>query len=426
MTDHIPSSRPAEVVDHFFRHESGRIMSFLIKSFGKERLEVIEDAVQDALVQAMKTWSFTGTPKEPSAWILRVARNKVIDQLRRKTNFDSKTIIIKERTSEHYEVEFQSMDSQFNDDLLKMMFACCHPSISPESQIILVLKILGGFGKAEIARALMKTEDAVAKAYTRAKSNFKKNDIVLEVPDSELDKRLNNVLKIIYLLFNEGYNSISNEELIRKDLCLEAIRLNKTITDNPKFDKPEANALMALMCFQASRFNCRIDADGRMLTLESQDRKKWNHELIAIGNYHLSLSTKSGSISEYHLQASIAACHSFANSFEETNWVEILKLYDTLLILRPNAIASLNRIVASCYANGPSVALAELERLDLKAPLKESYLFYSIRAFLYEKDSQPHNVIIDYTRAKTLTKNNIEREYLEQKIKILTISTASA
>ena len=396
-------------------------MSYFINYYGKDKLEIVEDAVQDALVKAMKTWPFSGVPHEPSAWIFTVAKNKIIDHLRKESRRASKAGIIKEEGEPALPVD-PHMAEELDDDMLRTMFACCHPTISVESQIILVLKILAGFGNAEIARALMKSEDAVAKSYTRAKKSLKEKDITLQVPSGvSLGHRLNSVLKIIYLIFNEGYNALRSDELINKDLCYEAIRLNKLITDSNSFANKQAHALMALLCFQASRFDSRLDAHGKLLTLERQDRNQWDKGLINVANYHMALASSASAISEYHLQAAIAANHAMAETFELTQWDRILELYDALLKIKDNINVSLNRIVAYAYVHGPDEGLKLWARLD-EEQLRSSYLYYSIGAYLYEKNNRPQSAIEAYKRAKELTKNKVEIEYLQGKIDQLSVS----
>jgi len=410
----------SKTVDHFFRHEYGRIVSFLTKRVGADYFDEVEDAVQDALIKAMQVWPFKGTPDNPSGWVLMVAKNKLYDKLRRESNFNNKSqILADEKKKQAEELSEITLDSELSDDFLKMMFACCHPTLSAESQIILVLKILAGFGKKEIAKALLKSEDAVAKAYTRAKSKFKQFNDQLEVPvGKELEKRLDIITKIIYLIYNEGYNSTSEDQLIRKDLCFEAMRLNKLLLDNQMLRHPNLYALMALMCFQSSRFESRIGEDGRLLTLDEQDRSTWNKELIKEGSRQLALASSGNAISEYHIQASIAACHSFAPSFAETDWKKILVLYDALLKIKRDVITQLNRVVALAKVKGAEEAILELKALP-EEKLKNNYLFYAIEASLYNQTGQKKLAIDCYNKALTLTFNKTEQKYLKNKLEAI-------
>lgn len=412
------TSSSKQIVDHFFRHEYGRVVSFLTKKFGSEAFDLVEDAVQDALIKAMQVWPFKGQPDNPSAWVMRVAQNRLIDQFRRSKNLNEK--LEKGQFDSHSfdSINEPSLSSEIEDDYLNMMFACCHPKISQENQIILVLKILVGFGTSEIARALLKSEAAVAKAYTRAKQKFKSINKSLEGPTGkEVESRLDNVLKIIYLIYNEGYNAVSEEKLIRHDICYEAMRLNKILIDHESLNTGNANALLALMCFQSARFESRVK-EGRLLTLEEQDRSKWDLELIQQGAYFLQQSAASGKVGVYHLQASIAACHSLAASFEKTNWEQILELYNTLIAIKNDVIIQLNRIVALAKVRGASEAIAEIKRLPVNK-LSQNYIYHAIYASLFQQTGDTKNALMHYKKALSLTMNQYEKRHLTSKIEAI-------
>ena len=407
----------SEIVDHFFRHEHARVVAILTKTFGTENFERVEDAVQDAMVKAMQTWPFGGVPNNPSGWMLRVAKNTLLDKLRRRQNFTSKQLQIADTIDLVASPTDVSLTTEIEDSLLKMMFACSHPSLSAESQIILSLKILCGFGNGEIAKALLKKEDAVAKAYTRARKKFQEEIKELEVPPTdELQDRLSIVMKTIYLLFNEGYNTYDGEQLINKELCMEAMRLTQLLIDKMRDQVGQVHALMALMCFQASRFETRLSSDGDLVTLEDQDRSQWYVPLIQQGQYHLNKSTENGGVTEYHLQATIAAHHSLSPSFEETNWDNILQLYDRLVLMRPNHITQLNRIVSLAKVKGSKQALGELEQLENENPTFTYYLLHAIKAQLMVDLDMKHEAIEQLQKAKALTHNLAEQQYLERKI----------
>lgn len=412
------SKNTSEIIDHFFRHESAKVISFLAGKYGTKYLELAEDAVQDSLLKAMSIWPFKGVPDNPTGWLVRVSQNKMLDQIRRDQLSESKKEVVQE-----FEVNKESstevvLDHQLNDDFLNMMFACCHPSISTESQIILVLKILCGFGNKEIAKALMKTEDAVAKSYTRAKAKLKSENIKLEVPiGKHLNKRLDVILKIVYLMFNEGYNSMSSDKLVQQDVCYEAMRLTKILIDHPLLNKPNVNAIMALMCFQASRFETRLDEKGNLITLDKQDRSKWNRELIDQGGYHLFRSTRFGEVSSYYLEARIAACHAIAPSFEETNWKQILHFYDQLMQIKGGHVVALNRLVSYAKVHGPKKALFEIKKL---AGLEDNYLYHAIQGSFYEDLNDQTNAMKEYEKAILLTNNLVEKNHLKNKILVIT------
>lgn len=410
----------SEIVDHFFRHEYARVVAILTKNFGTEHFERIEDVVQEAMIKAMQAWPFSGVPDNPSGWMHRVAKNTLLDQLRRKQNFTSKEQDIAHSIDVISEPNDVSLSSEIEDSLLKMMFACCHPSISAESQIILSLKILCGFGNGEIARALLKKEEAVAKAYTRARKKFQDHVKQLEVPTvDELHDRLSSVLKTIYLLFNEGYNTYEGEQLINKDLCIEAMRLTQLLIDRVPDETGMLHALMSLMCFQASRFETRLNTDGDLVTLQEQDRGQWYAPLIQQGQHHLNRSTENESISEYHLQATIAAHHSLAASYEQTNWSNILQLYDKLVELTPGRITRLNRLVAFAKVKGSRQALEELNELENENPMFTYYLLHAIKADLMADLGMKMEALEQLQKAKALTHNRSEQQYLEKRMNSL-------
>lgn len=405
----------SQVVDHFFRHEYGRVSAFLVRKFGADQIELIEDAVQESLYKAVKLWPFSGIPQNPSGWITRAAQNKLIDDLRRVQRFDKKIKVILEEAEKEELPDDVRLTTELKDDLLRMMFACCRPEISEEYQIVLVLKILCGFSNQEIALALFKSEDAVAKAYLRSKDKLKETGFLAQVPTGyELNNRLENLLRIIYLLFNEGYKASHGELLVRKELCFEAIRLTSHILDHASLPSHHANSLMALMHFQASRFESRINDEGMLLTLKEQDREKWDRDLIAKGLRYLDKATEAEVISEYFLQASIAGVHCFAKDFESTNWQSILKLYNLLLKINSSKIISLNRIVASAKVNGAQIALNELEELK-DEKLECYYLFHAIQADLFIELTQFDKAKEAYLKASTLAENELEINYLNNR-----------
>jgi RNA polymerase sigma-70 factor (ECF subfamily) len=409
------------IVDHFFRHEYGRSISYLTRIFGKENFELIEDAVQESLLKAMQVWPYHTIPQRPSAWILAVAKNKMIDVLRRKADLqdkEEKYLQFSEATGGANASDFDvALDTELKDDQLKMMFACCHPSLPKEHQIILTLKILCGLSKAEIAKALLKKNAAVARTYTRAKTKLKEAHIKLEVPQGrELNQRLEVVLNVLYLLFNEGYSSTEGEALVRKELCDEAIRLTHLLLENKLCQQPPAHALLALMYLQASRLEARTSASGELLTLKEQDRSLWNKKMINYGFYYLSLASEGDEISEYHLQASIAACHCLAKDFASTDWGLILQSYDILLRINSSPVVALNRLVAYGQVHGHQQALKELERIEKEKVLSGYYLFYAIKGELLAEAGQVEAAKVQLKKAIKLTKNAIEKEYLEKKL----------
>ncbi len=400
------------LIDHFFRTEYGKAVAHLTNRFGSGNLELAEDAVQDTLIKAMQTWPYAQVPDNPTGWILRVAGNKMIDQLRRGQKQSN------EEVPEHAEELIQDVSlTDINDDLVKMMFACCHPTLSAEYQIILTLKILCGLSIREISTSLLKKEETVAKAYTRAKKKFKQEEIKLTLPPAnEIASRLEIVLKIIYLLFNEGYKSAEGTTLIREDLCGEALRLNKVLLETELCSTPAANALMALMCFHSSRFDARVDENGEIISLEDQDRSKWNPELIQNGLDYLRIASESDEINDYIIQAAISSYHCGAASFEETNWPEILRLYDLQLEINPSPIIRLNRIVPMEKVHGPLLAFAEIEELEDTGFFDTYYLFYAIKGGILQNLGEIEESATALRKAIALTKNERELSYLNKKL----------
>ncbi|WP_436515464.1 RNA polymerase sigma factor [Ekhidna sp. To15] len=402
----------SQLVDHFFRTEYGKAVSHLTSKYGASNLELAEDSVQEALIKAMQTWPYSQIPDNPTGWIFRVARNKMIDQLRRDQKTDNQEV--PERVVEMNE---DLSSESINDDLVRMMFACCHPSLSQEYQIILTLKILGGLSIREISSSLLKKEETVAKAYTRAKKKFKKDEIKLILPPAhEIENRLDMVLKIIYLLFNEGYKSAEGETLMRMELCEDAIRLNRVLIESEICNTPAANALIALMLFHSSRFAARTDKQGHVITLEEQDRSKWNQELIQQGLIYLDRASQEDSINEYLIQAAISATHCRAKTFQETDWKNILALYDLQLQVSPSPIVELNRVVALEKVHGSLLGVKEIERLEATQFFDEYYLFYAIKSEMLHKLGNMDDAKNALEKAIELTKNEKERAYLSDKL----------
>lgn len=415
-----------DLVAHLFRHEYGKIMAVLTNKFGTAHLENIEDAVQDALLKAMKIWAFKTTPDNPTAWILRVASNTLIDVLRKKSKHAPfEAVAYGDATAT--KPEEPALESTISDDQLKMIFACCHPSISREYQIILTLKLVGGFNNKEIAGALLKKEEAVAKAFTRAKKKLKAQLRTINIPvEMGLKSRLYVVLKIIYLLFSEGYATKSGAFIIKKDICFEAIRLALLLTKNKYCNQPEVHALLALMCFHASRFDARVDSQLQLVDLEHQDRSKYDRELIAIGVEHFELSAQSDAfLSDYHLQAAISYHHCIAPTYHDTQWKEILNLYDMQLRKVYSPVVALNRIIAYSKVAGPGNALTELKAFEKKPDFTENTLFYATKAMLLTQLNDRENAIAALEKAIGLCGNQMEKAHLMKKKNRMEASVSS-
>ena len=407
----MPQKPVKQVVDHLFRNEFGKAVTILTSKFGTQHLEAAEDAVQDALSKAMQTWAYSKIPDNPSGWIIRVAQNKLIDHLRRQ----QKVFYATQLPENSYEIAVPN-NEQFKDEMVNMMFACCNPKLSTDYQIILTLKILGGLSIREIATALLKKEETIAKSYTRAKKQFKEENINLELPNSEaIQVRLQMVLKTIYLLFNEGYKSTEGESLIRKDLCEEAMRLNQLLLDKQETNNDWSRSLMALMHFQVSRFDARIDVNGHSISLEFQDRSKWDEQHITLGNRYLTTVTD-GMKNSYFLQAAINGIHCAAKTYDQTNWTYILILYNHLYQLNANPIVALNRIYPFAMVNGAQSALEELQKIKNHPTLKENYLVAATSAELYIQLKNNHQAETELLKAIGLCKNQQDLHFLTQKL----------
>jgi RNA polymerase sigma factor (sigma-70 family) len=377
-----PPGEVTQVVEHFFRHEAGKIISTLTRIFGIEHLNRAEDVVQETLARALQTWPYYGIPRNPSAWITQVAKNLALDLIRRDRVFRNKEAEIAhlmEQVSEDATDEGSTTaENQIKDDRLRMMFTCCHSLIPQEMQVALALKTLCGFSPGEIARAFLTSEAAIAKRLTRAKQKIRDARIAFEIPTgAELTRRLDGVLQTLYLLFNEGYKASGGEHLIRAELCHEAIRLTALVAEHPAGNQPRSHALLALMLLNGARLPARVDAEGNILRLEEQNRSQWDQSLIARGFYYLMQSTAGDEASEYHLQAAITACHCAAQDYESTNWPRILGLYDRLIQIDDSPVVALNRAVAVAAVHGPRTGIEAIEAIHKREQLNSYYLLYA-------------------------------------------------
>lgn len=400
------------LVDHFFRNEFSKAVSFLTNRFGSEMLELAEDAVQEALYKAMQTWPYQTVPDNPTGWIIKVAGNKILDQLRR-----NQKVNYREEVPDHDFEELKLTDGEFNDDMIRMIFACCNPQLSLEYQLILTLKILGGLSVREIASALLKKEETIAKSYTRAKKKFRDENMTLELPEgADIEERLQRVLKVIYLLFNEGYKSTESDQLIRKDLCLDAIRLCELLLANESTNTSHTRSLLSLIYFHCSRFDARVSDDGKIIPMEKQDRSKWTLPFISRGNTFLASVSDNESQNEYFLQAAISGVHCNAQSYEETRWDIILHLYNNLLRINHNPIVALNRIVALEKVEGAKNALEELTKLESDSSLEKNYLLYAIKSEIFASLGQKEEAVKLLERSVALASNPNEKAFLQEKI----------
>jgi len=386
-------------------------------------LNLAEDVVQEALARALQTWPYRGVPENPAAWIMRASRNLALDVVRREKVFRAKEgeiTRLMERDGSALEAAIFS-EHEIADDRLRMMFVCCHPVIPPEAQVALALKTLCGFSVTEISHAFLTTEAAIAKRLTRAKQKIQEAQVPFEIPTGdELTRRLDSVLHSLYLLFNEGYKASSGENLVREELCDEAIRLTQLLAQHRAGNQPKTHALLALMLLNAARIPARQDDKGNLLRLEEQDRSLWEQAMIARGMFHLHESTAGAEISEYHLQAGIAACHATAIDYKSTDWARILSLYDRLIEFDDSPVVALNRAVAVANVRGPEAGLQTLRAIRDREKLDSYYLFYSVIGELEMRLSNHAAAAEQFRKAFELAETKSERAFLLKRLQACT------
>ncbi len=418
MKDKTASAQ--QLVDHLFRHEAGRMIAVLTRIFGMHNLELAEDVMQEAFLKAVQTWKFENVPDNPAAWLMQVARNKAIDIIRRQQNFQIYSKEVAHQLQDETENTLQQFFSEHEiaDSQLRMIFACCHPLLKEEDQVTLTLKTISGFSSTEIARALVTSEATIQKRLYRAKQFIKDNSIQLEIPaGNQLKQRLAMVYTVLYLLFNEGYNSLKADELIRTDLCMEAIRLCLLLTEHTATQQPSSFGLLSLMCFQSSRFDSRLDENNSIILLQHQNRNKWNRELIDKGYYYLNKSAMGEELTVYHIESAIAAEHCLAASFEETNWQRILYFYDLLLHQKQTAVVVLNRAVVLAHLNKKDRAIDEILRIkDIEKLLQSQYIYSAVLGDLYLQLSNLDNAEKYLMIAYKLTTSQAEKKLIATKL----------
>jgi len=410
-----------EPSDHLFRREAGRMVSTLTRIFGVHNLALAEDVVQDAFCRALEVWKFRGVPENPSAWLMTTAKNRALDVLRR------------ERTARVFAPELGRMvesewtlapaveelfgPSEIKDDLLRMMFSCCHPRLPEEAQIALVLHILCGFSVGEVASAFVSSHAAMEKRITRAKKVLAGSKKLFDIADGEdFAARLPAVHRALYLLFNEGYHGASPESAVRSELCFEAMRLAAVLREHPQAATPATHALSALMYFDAARLPARLDSSGDLRSLFNQDRSLWDANLVAEGERLLDLSASGPDLTEYHVEAAIAWVHTTSHRAEDTDWGMIVSLYDKLMAIRPSPVVALNRGIAVGQREGPRRGLEEIRAIANSERLA-NYPFYHAALGEFEFRMARHEVAREHFQsALTLARNPTERRFLEQRI----------
>jgi RNA polymerase sigma factor (sigma-70 family) len=410
----------SQLVEHLFRHESAKMVATLTRIFGIEHLNLAEDVVQEALGRALQTWPYRGIPENPSAWIMRASRNLALDVIRREKVFRGKepeiARLIEAGGSSTPEAAIFS-ENEITDDRLRMMFVCCHPVIPSEAQVALTLKTLCGFSVSEISRAFLTTEAAIAKRLTRAKQKIQETRVPFEIPvGDELARRLQSVLQSLYLLFNEGYKASAGDKLVREELCHEAIRLTELLAQHRAGNQPKTHALLALMLLNAARLAARQDLEGNLRRLEEQDRTHWDQAMIERGMSHLRESASGDSMSEYHLQAGIAACHATAKDYEATDWGRILSLYDRLMEFDDSPVVALNRAVAVANVRGPEAGLKAVRAIRDREKLASYYLLYAVIGELEMRLENREAAAQEFRKAFELAETKSERAFLLKRL----------
>jgi RNA polymerase sigma factor (sigma-70 family) len=411
------------LVDHLFRHEAGKMIAVLTRLFGMHNLSMAEDVVQDAFLKATQIWKFKTVPDNPSAWLMQVAKNKALDILRRKNVADHYSVELSNQLQEATDnyVDQVFLDTEIEDSQLQLIFACCYPSLKEEDKVALTLKTVSGFGVKEIAKALLTQEETIQKRIYRAKQFIQQNNITLEIPTGKaLQQRLDTVHIVLYLIFNEGYNASKSDELIRKDICAEAMRLCLLLCEHKTVTHPASFALLALMCFQASRFESRLDKNNTIILLQQQDRSSWNHELIERGYCYLNKSSSGENITIYHIESAIAAEHCLAKNFTATNFQRLMHLYDMLWQMKPTPVVQMNRAIVLSYTGKTKDAIDLMLGIEgVENFLKTQYLFNSVLGELYSRDNQPKQASEYLEKAFSLTQSDAEKNLLKDKINTL-------
>ncbi|QHI38470.1 ECF RNA polymerase sigma factor SigE [Kordia antarctica] len=409
----------SKLIDHLFRHHSGKMVSVLTRIFGLSNLEIIEDAVQDTFVKASISWR-KQQPENPEAWLTKAAKNRVLD-IFRKLKADRKLLPNLQQSRDFIAVNELFLDPEIEDAQLRMIFTACHPNLDPRDRISFALKTVSGFSIKEISSALLTKEETVKKRLSRARKTIQKGTIKFHIPQGKaLPERLESVMEVLYLIFNEGFHSNAKETLIRKELCGEAMRLCKMLLKNEHTRTSAAYALFALMCFHSARLEAKINSSNEILDLKHQDRSLWHLPLIQLGNTIMNKAVQNTEYSCYHYEAAIAAEHLRASNFEETDWEKILYWYEFLYEMQPIPIHVLTMAVVCLQDSKFAKAKNYLDQLEASDFEQRSYLYYGTLSDYYHSTENIEKAIIHLDLALKTVTNSLEKEYLQRKRMVLT------
>lgn len=407
----------APLVEHFFRHEAGRLVAVLTRIFGWRNFDLVEDMVQATLLDALESWRVR-VPENPSGWVHRIAKNRILDELRReKTGRRASAEWSARRPVQEDGLDRLFLDAEIEDSQLRMIFSCCHPSLARENQVALTLKALCGFGLAETARALLVEEDAVKKRLQRATRELADQQVQLDPPPpEERAERLAAVHQVLYLLFNEGYSTTEGDAAIRADLCEEAARLCHLLCSHAECATPATHALMALMLFHAARLDARLDDRGAILLMEEQDRSRWDRRMIGRAQEFLAASAQGEHVSAYHLEAGIACHHCLAPSLAETDWPSILLHYDALLALHPSPVYALNRAIVVAQIEGPRAGIAALAEAGRDPALRRYHLYEATLGEFHRRAGELALARKHFEAARAQTQSPSDRALIDRRL----------
>ena len=414
-----PAQTPTQVADQLYREVYGQLVASLVSFFGLPNIELAQDLAQETFLAALQHWPHT-MPDNPKAWLFRVCKNKALNHLQQQSGRQellNTSGYVQDANHQRYTLSRLFLDHEIQDNQLRLLFALCHPSLQPKAQVVLTLRIMAGFKVPEIARGLGMTVEAVKKTLVRARKAIKEQGRPLKVPYlMQSVQRLQQVHAVLYLMFNEGYSASNGNEVIRAELCYEAMRLTKALLALQQLATTETQALFALMLLNMARFEARTDASGALIGLEHQNRQLWHQPSIQTAYHYLQQARSGNRLSRYHIEAAIASIHCAAPTFAATDWCAIVKLYNQLLKFQPSAYVQLNRCIALAQCQGPEVAINNLQHAPWAASLQNYYLYHSTLGKLYQQCGQLQAARAAFATAATLTNLPAEQHYLEQLI----------